>query len=57
MFHLPKFGKKIVTRIPNIVYLNFLKQRLQTVHINHGKNFCQNQHESNLKNKVFYRNS
>lgn len=46
MFHLPKLGKKIVTRIPNIVYFNFLKQRLQTV--NHVKNFCQKQPESNF---------
>lgn len=48
MFHLPKLGKKITTRIPNIVYLNFLKQRLQTVHTNHVKNFCQNKPESNF---------
>lgn len=48
MFHLPKLGKKIATRIPNIVYFNFLKQRLQTVNINHVKNFNQNHPESNF---------
>lgn len=47
MFHLPKLGKKIST--PNIVYFNFLKQRLQTVHINHVKNFGQNHPESKRK--------
>lgn len=53
MFHLPKLGKKITTRIPNIVYLNFLKQRLQTVDTNHVKNFCQNQPESKFFNFFF----